>query len=186
MSRKTFIGIATLITIASLSWLVLTPIFFPGAQADAQTAAAHKGFPAPDFTLETPEGGTISLSDYKGKPVLVLLWASWCSVCKATMPGLEDIYKNYAPLGFELLAVNMTTQDTLPAAIDYFQSQNYSYPMLIDRDGTVAREYQMHALPTSVLVGPDGIVMDVVIGSGMSAGYLQAQLDSLFADGIGE
>ncbi len=186
MSKKTFIGIAILITVASLAWLVLTPILLPGVQANSQIAAAHKGFPAPDFTLETPEGDTVTLSDYRGKPVLVLLWASWCSVCKATMPGLESVYQEYAPMGFELLAVNMTAQDTLANAVNYFEAQNYSYPMLIDQDGTVAREYQMHALPTSVLVGSDGIVLDVVIGSGMSAGYLQARLDALLAAGEGE
>lgn len=186
MSKKAFIGIAILITIASLTWLALTPILFPGVQADSQTAAAHKGFLAPGFTLETPEGDSVSLSDFRGKPVLILLWASWCSVCKATMPGLETVYQDYAPLGFELLAVNMTTQDTLSSAVNYFDSQNYSYPMLLDRDGSVARDYQMHALPTSVLVGPDGTVLDVVIGSGMSAGYLQAHLNALLPAGQGE
>ncbi len=186
MSKKSFIGIAITITFLSLAWLLSTPVFFPGVQADSQAAAAHEGFLAPDFTLETPEGELISLSDYRGQPVLVFLWASWCTVCKATMPGLEPVYEAYAPQGFELLAVNMTTQDTLATAINYFTTQNYSFPMLIDQDGTVARDYQMHALPTSVLVGPDGIVLDVVIGSGMNAGYLQAQLDALLAAGNGE
>jgi ABC-type dipeptide/oligopeptide/nickel transport system permease subunit len=58
--------------------------------------------------------------------------------------------------------------------------------MLIDRDGQMAQDYQMHGLPTSILVGPDGIVLDVTIGSGMSAGYLSAQLDQIFASGEGE
>jgi cytochrome c biogenesis protein CcmG/thiol:disulfide interchange protein DsbE len=186
LSKKTFIGIALLIIIASLAWFALTPVFFPGVQAESQTAAAHKGFMAPDFTLETPEGELVSLSDYRGQPVLVLLWASWCTVCKATMPSLETVYQAYAPLGFELLAVNMTTQDTLSTATNYFKTQNYSYPMLIDRDGTVARDYQMHALPTSVLIGRDGVVLDVVIGSGMNAGTLQAKLDALLTAGTGE
>jgi cytochrome c biogenesis protein CcmG, thiol:disulfide interchange protein DsbE len=186
LNKKTFIGIAILILIVNVTWLMITPIRYPGVQADFQTAAPQKGFLAPDFTLETPEGDTITLSDYRGKPVLVLLWTSWCTICKATMPGLEPVYQAYAPLGFELLAVDMTAQDKLSDAISYFEGQNYSYPMLIDQNGTVARDYQMNALPTSILVGPDGIILDVVFGSDLSSGYLQAQLDMLLDTGEGK
>lgn len=186
MNKNTFIGIAVTLLILSLAWTALTPLFFPGVQAENQPAAAHKGFQAPEFTLETPEGELVSLSDYEGQPVLVFLWASWCSVCKGAMPGLQSVYSDYADQGFELLAINMTTQDTLASALSYFQAQGYTYPMLMDRKGEVARDYQMHALPTSVLVGPDGKVLEVVIGSGMSEGALRARLDELFTTGEGE
>ena len=185
MQKRTFLVIATLTVLASLVWMVVTPIYFPGVQAGT-AQAAHKGFQAPDFTLLTPEGQPVTLSDYTGQPVLVFLWASWCTVCKATMPGLEPVYQAYAPQGFEILAINMTAQDTASAAINYFQGQNYSFPMLMDPDGAVARQYQMYAVPTSILVGPDGIVQDVVIGAGMNAGELQAWLDSVLTSGEGE
>lgn len=179
MKRKKFIGIALSLLILSLAWVLLTPLFFPPTQAINDVTAPHPGFKAPDFTLSTPEGETISLNNYQGQPVLVFLWASWCSVCKATMPGLQEVYSTYHPLGFEILAVNTTNQDTLTTAVNYFQAQSYTYPFLLDREGLVSRAYELRALPTSVLVGPDGVVVDVVIGSGMSAGYLRAQLDEI-------
>lgn len=179
MKKKTFIFSALAITILSLVWIILTPIFFPVTQADANTTAAHPGFLAPGFTLQTPQNETLSLSDYEGQPVLVFLWASWCSVCKATMPGLQAVHEAYAPRGFEILAVNTTYQDTLSTAVNYFQSQGYTYPMLLDRDGAISRQYRVHALPTSVLVGPDSTVLDVIIGSGMSEGFLRARLDDI-------
>lgn len=182
MSKKHFIGIATAFLLLSVLWILLTPILFTSAQADSVITAPHPGFVAPGFTLPTLQGENRSLSDYQGQPVLVLLWASWCSVCKATMPGLQTVYETFAPEGFEILAVNTTFQDTRSTAINYFQSQGYTYTMLLDQDGSVAREYQLHALPTSVLVSPDGTVLDVIIGSGLSEGYLRARLDDLFSN----
>lgn len=179
MKKKQFIGIGLGIMMISLIWLLLTPVFFPPAAAESEVTAPHPGFQAPDFKLKTPEGESISLSNYRGQPVLVFLWASWCSVCKAAMPGLQDVYSTYHPLGFEILAVNTTYQDTLPAARNYFQAQGYTYPFVLDPDGSVSRAYKLHALPTAVLVRPDGSVDDVVIGSGLSEGYLRARLDNL-------
>lgn len=180
MLKKHYIALASLILILGIVWTGLTPAIFPAVQAGS-SQAAHEGFLAPDFTLLTPGGDPITLSEYTGKPVLVFLWASWCTVCKATMPGLEPVYQEYGPQGFEILAVNMTSQDTESSAINYFQAQGYSFPVLLDPDGSVARQYQMHALPTSILIGPDGIIQKVVIGAGMNAGELQAWLDDVLS-----
>ena len=179
MNKGSFIAAAAAIILLSLAWVLLTPVLFPGVEAQGTVTAAHPGFAAPGFTLQTFEGETVTLSDHKGQPVLVFLWASWCSVCKATMPGLQEVYEDYAPKGFEILAVNTNFQDTLSAAENYYRDQGYTFPALIDRDGSVSRDYQMHAVPTSVLIDPEGVVVDVVIGSGMSEGYLRAQLDQI-------
>lgn len=185
MNRNKYIPIATIILLLGIGWMLLTPIYFPDVQAGS-SQAAHQGFQAPDFTLQTPDGQSVTLSDQTGQPILVFLWASWCTVCKATLPGLEPVYQEYAPQGFEILAVNMTAQDTAASAINFFQTEGYSFPMLLDPDGTVAQQYQLHALPTSVLIGPDGIVQDVVIGAGMNAGELRAWLDEVLTNGQGE
>ncbi len=185
MKKRNYLIIASLIILLGIAWTLLTPAIFPAVQAGS-SQAAHEGFQAPDFTLSTPDGQFVTLSHLSGKPVLVFLWASWCSVCKATMPGLEPVYQEYAPQGFELVAVNMTSQDVASSAITYFQSQGYTYPMLLDPDGSVARQYQMHALPTSILIGPDGIVQKVVIGAGMNAGELRAWLDEVLSTGQGD
>jgi len=183
VKKKQFIGIALLIILISLAWILLTPIIFPQTSADAAIIAPHRGFLAPGFTLETPSGTSISLADYEGQPVLVFFWASWCSICKTAMPGLESVYQDFAQLGFSILAINTTNQDTLSSAIGYFESQAYTYTFLLDSDGTTANQYRMRAVPTSVLVGPDGIVTDVIIGSGISEGFLRARLGALLAEG---
>jgi len=100
------------------------------------------------------------------------------------MPGLQEVYQDYASQDFEILAVNMTFQDNLTEAVNTFQSRNFTYPILLDQDGSMARAYQLHALPTAVLVDQDGIVLDVVIGSGMSSGYLRSQLNQLLPEKV--
>ncbi len=182
MSKKIFTIIVVSVVLLSLSWIIVTPTLFPIVQAKTDTAAVHKGFQAPDFTLQTPDGQSISLSDYEGRPVLVFLWASWCSICKRTMPGLQSIYEEFAPEGFELLAINTSFQDSLTNAISYFESQGYTYTMLLDQDGSLSRDYQLHAVPLSVLVGPEGEVIDVIIGSGMSEAYLRAKLTDIYGE----
>jgi len=183
MSKRTFLIIISGIILMSLIWIVLTPVFFSGNGVDAGTTAVHRGFQAPEFTLDSLTGDSVSLANYDGQPVLVFFWASWCSVCKRTMPGLQSVYKDYAPMGFEILAVNTTYQDTLSGATNYFTSQGYSYPMLLDRSGDTSQIYRLNAVPLSVLIDPDGDIFDVIIGSGMSEGYLRAYLEDVFPKG---
>ncbi len=182
MKKKTFIIIAISVLLVSLTWFVLTPLLFPSTSGESTIAAPYPGFSAPNFSLNTPGGQVLSLSDYEGQPVLVIFWASWCSVCKRTMPGLQTVYEDYASRGFEILAINTTYQDSYLTAINYFEEQNYTFPFLIDEDGLTASDYKTHALPTSVLIGPDGDVLDVVIGSGMSDALLRSKLDQLLVD----
>jgi peroxiredoxin len=180
MKKKTFILIGALIVLLCFTWVILTPLFFPTIEEKSDPIAVHQGFQAPDFSLPSPTGQYYSLSDYEGQPVLVFLWASWCSVCKRTMPGLQSVYEDFSSRGFEILAINTTFQDTLPTALDYFQSQGYLFTMLLDQDGNLSKVYQLHALPTSVLINPEGEVADVIIGSGMSEGYLRAYLETIY------
>src|SRR5262245_19199440 len=63
--------------------------------------------PAPNFSLQSRDGKTVSLADYKGQVVMVNFWATWCQPCRQEMPHLEAIYKKYNSLGFTLLGVNV-------------------------------------------------------------------------------
>jgi peroxiredoxin len=183
VKKKQFIIIAVSLSLLSVVWVLLTPLLFPVQQAEVSQTAPHRGFYAPGFTLETPQGESFSLSDYHGQPVLIFFWASWCSICKAAMPGLDAVYRDFAPQGFTILAVNTTYQDTLSSAVNHFQAQQFAYTLLLDRDGAVSAEYRVRAVPTSLLIGPDGIVTDVIIGSGISEGFLRARVNALLAEG---
>ena len=173
LKRTRFVILSITITLVSIAWMSFTPLLFPSAEDATEISAPHPGFPAPSFNLEVLSGDALSLSDLKGQPVLIFFWASWCSVCKRTMPGLQSVYEEFHEQGFEILAINSTFQDTLSSAVSYYESQEYTFPFLIDLDGKVTQDYQVRALPTSVLVNSDGIVVDVVIGAGLSEAYFK-------------
>ncbi len=181
MKKKVFLILALLTLILSLAWIILTPIFFPGMKTQPAIAAPHPSFQAPEFSLESPQNTMHALSDYEGQPVLIFFWASWCSICKRTMPELQQVYEVYHPQGFEILAVNATNQNDVNTAISYFETQGYTYTMLLDTTGEVAKVYQLHAFPTAVLVAADGVIADVIIGAGLNGAYLSSQLETMLS-----
>ncbi|MBI3158596.1 MAG: TlpA family protein disulfide reductase [Chloroflexi bacterium] len=150
----------------------------PGAGA-ARLPAPQVGFPAPDFELGTPGGEPIALSDLRGKAVLVNLWASWCGPCRAEMPAIQRVYEEYASRGFVVLAVNATNQDSVTAAVDFAQALGLTFPILLDLDGAVSRQYGLRALPTSFFIRPDGVIEEVVIGGPMAEALLRTRVERL-------
>jgi len=164
----------------SAAWIGVTTIWFspPGAT----TAAPQVGFPAPDFELDSPGGGPIRLSDYRGQVVLVNVWASWCPPCRAEMPDLQRVYTQRRDEGFVVLAVNATAGDTAAAAQAFFTAQQLSFPLLLDSDGQFSATYQVQLLPTSILIDRDGIVRGRFTGA-INAALLNSELDALAAGG---
>lgn len=126
------------------------------------------GMPAPDFTLQTPDGGTLSLSDLRGKYVILDFWASWCAPCRASFPAMKEIYAQYKGRGLEILGISNDSrredwlraleQDQLPwkQVIDEFPEE-YA-PAL------AATLYAVPYLPTLILIDPDGKIVGKLDG----------------------
>ena len=165
-----------------LGVVVLGAIWIAVSQvpASATTGGAipspREGFLAPDFTLETLQGETVTLSDLRGKAVVVNLWASWCPPCRAEMPALQAAYEADRDRGLEILAVDMTYQDTEQDALRFIEEFGLTFTIPMDRDGTVARQYLLRALPSTFFVGPDGVITKVVIGGPMSEATIRTNV----------
>lgn len=151
------------------------------AQASKGTAA-RAGFFAPEVTLPDTAGRTVTLSSYRGQVVLINLWASWCSPCRAEMPAIDQVYRRLSAEGFAVLAVNVTDQDTEADARTLAQSLSLSFPVLFDRDGRVGNAYRVQTLPTSYFVGRDGVIQEVIVGS-MTEAMLEARVKRLLSAG---
>ncbi len=140
------------------------------------------GFPAPDFTLQTIDGRTITLSDLRGKVVIVNLWASWCPPCRAEMPAIEQVYQANKDQGLEVLAVNTTYQDDAAAASQFAQDFGLTFPILLDQDGSVSRRYKLQALPTTFFIDRQGIIRAAVPGGPMKESLIQSKIADLLAE----
>ncbi|MCH8339720.1 MAG: TlpA family protein disulfide reductase [Chloroflexi bacterium] len=163
-------------------WIAVSQVL-ASATTGGAIPSPREGFLAPDFTLETLQGETVTLSDLRGKAVVVNLWASWCPPCRAEMPALQAAYEADRGRGLEILAVDMTYQDTEQDALRFIEEFGLTFTIPMDRDGTVARQYLLRALPSTFFVGPDGVITKVVIGGPMSEATIrtnvQAMLDEL-------
>ncbi len=180
LSQKQLPVLALLILLMSGAW-----IFISAPEADAlenSQSAPSVGFLAPDFTLDTMDGDSITLSDLRGKAVIINLWASWCGPCRAEMPAMQNVYEKYRDKGFTILAVNATSQDSLSAAEAFVEELGLTYPILLDRDGQVSKLYNLRALPTTYFVAPDGSITEVVIGGPMAEALLTIRAELLLAE----
>ena len=119
---------------------------------------------APDFTLRDLSGRYISLSDYKGRVVLLEFWATWCPPCKASVPALIELHKKYEQQGFIVVGVSMDTDSDSPEKVRQFSaSNNINYPVLVGNERT-PKLYNVISIPTSFLIGKDGNIVDIYKG----------------------
>jgi peroxiredoxin len=171
-------------TLFSIVLLVLGGVWIAISATTAASAsiqAPRQGFAAPDFTLSTSLNEPLALSELRGRPVLINVWASWCSPCKEEIPALEAAWQQYRPTGFVVLGINSTFQDDLSHAVAFATKEGITYPVLLDKDGTFSRLYQVRALPTSFFIDANGVIQEVIVGGPMAPALLSERIESLLA-----
>jgi len=125
-----------------------------------------EGQPAPDFTLKTLDGSTVTLSQLQGQPVLINFWASWCEPCRAEMPEIVRAYEAHKADGLVVLAINMTFQDSLPEAQAFVKEFHMPFPALLEDTGAIARDaYRLPVLPMSFFIDRKGVIVHRQIGA---------------------
>jgi cytochrome c biogenesis protein CcmG/thiol:disulfide interchange protein DsbE len=172
---------SALALLAAAAWIFASRAE-PGSTTNGNIPLPRQGFAAPDFSLNTPDGQSISLSELRGRPVLVNLWTSWCPPCRAEMPAMQNAYEAYHDQGFEILAVNATNQDSQQDAIDFAGQYGLTFPILLDTSGEVSGLYQLRSLPTSFFIDRNGVIQDVVIGGPMSEALLRSRVQQLIEE----
>jgi peroxiredoxin len=122
----------------------------------ANSSEATVGQPAPDFTGTDLDGKPISLKDFRGHPILLNFWASWCGPCRAEQPGLTNVQNSLASKGLRIVGV--TVRDNLSGARIYRDEFHVTYPSIFDQAARLGYAYQVDAPPASVFIDADGIV----------------------------
>ena len=119
--------------------------------------------PAPDFTLQSLNGQNMSLSDLRGKAVLLNFWATWCAPCKIEMPWFVELQNEYGAQGLQIVGVAMDDSSKDDIA-KFAKDMGVNYPVLIGKEA-VGEEYGgVPALPESFFIGRDGKIVDKIIG----------------------
>jgi len=132
--------------------------------------------PAPAFILADPSGYAVSLDELRGQVVLVNFWATWCDPCRAEMPELDELAREFGPQGFRVVAVNLL--EDAGRVRRFGDELNLEMPLLLDPGGEVYRAFGVEGLPSSYLVDRDGIIRDVRLGV-VTRRYLESRLPSL-------
>lgn len=154
--NKTLIKLA-LIVILALGLLMM------GCSSKSEPEVAQVGGISPDFKLQSLDGQSVSLSDFKGKPILINFWASWCGPCGYEMPYLQEVYEEWSDKEVVLLAINIG--DSSSTVEKFMQDHNLSFPVLLDTKQIVSQKYNIMALPTTFFIGKDGVIQEKIMGA---------------------
>ena len=128
-----------------------------GAKEEAQHIAGN-------FSLKNLDGKEVSLSQFRGKYLLINFWATWCGPCKVEMPSLEKLYRRFKSDKFDMLGIS---NDMFGDRVvrPYVTAKNITFPMLLDQRMIVSRQYGIVSLPTTILINPKGIIIGVLQGA---------------------
>ncbi len=133
--------------------LLFNILFMVGA-----VGCPDSGKPADDFSLQPVEGGkAISLSQLKGKPTLVVFWATWCPPCRREIPVLKEMYVKYGTK-LNMVGVAVNYRQTQQEVANFSRANGLQYTILWDAENKAADNYCVSGIPTVVLVDPQGIV----------------------------
>lgn len=117
----------------------------------------------PDFSLQDMDGNTHNLSRYKGKPVIVNFWATWCPSCRKEMPSMNRAWDKIRHEGIELIAINVA--DDRESVESFIKMTGVEFPVLLDTESKTAEAWPVRGLPMTFVVDPEGKLVFRAIGS---------------------
>lgn len=176
---RTIIG---LVLILGGGWIIFSRTLVGNSAAGSQTSglepAPIAGHPAPDFELLSVDGETIRLSDFKGQPVIVNFWATWCGPCRAEFPEFQKAAVDNADR-LVIIGVNNTAADQADLIPDFLDEFGITFPIVLDTaDGATVEAYRVLGLPTTIFIDSNGIINEVFIGP-LNKAYIESKITEL-------
>lgn len=161
-ARAYAVALAVVVAVVVAAWAQRT-----------RTRPVLAGDRAPDFEVLDPEGALVTLAAFRGKVVLLNVWATWCAPCKEEMPSMQRLYDMFSRDDFEIAAVSV---DSPPGVLDAFgnaggdpvafaRDLGLTFPVFLDPSGAVERIYRTSGVPESFLIGKDGVVYKKMAGA---------------------
>ena len=143
---------------------VLTPAvgWAQHAQHGTQSSAPNVGAAAIDFDLKSMDGSSVGLASFRGKPLMMNFFASWCDPCREEMPLINEMAARSDKDGYAVLGI--AVEDTRAAIMQYAQEAKLVFPIGLDLNSTVKRAYRIFGPPATFFIDAQGTIRDVVIG----------------------
>lgn len=160
-NSKLIIAIAAIALIAG----VVVARFVHVDNATPPTAQNHNAMPTEmvGFSLPDTDGKMHDINEWRGKIVVLNFWATWCPPCRREMPSMQRMWQKVKGKGVQVLAINVGEDaDTI---FEFLGSYPVSFPLLMDRDGSVVKQFPVTGLPTTYIVDPRGKVVYRAVGS---------------------
>ncbi len=152
-------SIVSLLNVGLLA-LLLTQLLTPASHASTDPLVGHI---APNFSLTIlfpyNQSGTLSLANFKGKPIVLNFWASWCEPCNEEAPLLESSWRQAQMAGKNVIFLGIDYQDSNPNAISFLQRHGIAYANVQDASGAVALNYDVTALPQTIFINQQGRIV---------------------------
>jgi cytochrome c biogenesis protein CcmG, thiol:disulfide interchange protein DsbE len=178
ISNRLIVLMASILILGAL-WTLISRASDTSLQQSGPPSHPKEGFTAPDFTLDLLDGRQLTLSELRGHPILLNFWASWCLPCRSEMPAIENVYQGYKDLGLVVIGLNLTSQDSESDARAFVQELGLTFPIALDRDGSVRERYQLIGLPSTYFIHQSGIVRSIIVGGPMSEATIQSDIEDL-------
>jgi peroxiredoxin len=141
------------VKVAAIALAALLTAADPGAAQNSDP-----GSTPPDFRLKTLAGGTVTLAEYRGRPLLLNFWATWCKPCRGEMTDIIAAYNAHKDQALQVLAINLTDQERMKDVRTFVSEFQMPFPVLLDEKGKVRKSYALRGVPTSVFIDSSGVV----------------------------
>jgi peroxiredoxin len=141
---------------------ILCILFFVGSVVSIQAQELRVGKTAPDFTFTTAEGKSRTLSSYRGKPVALHFWATWCGPCIRELPLIASLSTAKAQ-DLTVLAVNCAEPDQTVSS--FLAKRQLKLNVIMDRDYAISRLYAIDAIPQTYMIDAEGIIRSIQVGA---------------------
>lgn len=136
------------------------------------------GKSAPDFTLQTPDGKNVNLSDFRGKKVILNFWATWCGPCQLEIPHFQAIQNQKGNKDTVILAIDV--KESLSTAKNFANNKGLTFTVLVDTEAKVAQQYCIpNVLPVTLFINTEGVIKARKVGAFQTQKEIENMLDSL-------
>ncbi len=164
MATRVIIMLAVAGTLVIIAAGLLRPNAPQSTSIQARSSSIQIGAVAPAFTLTTPAGKRISLSDFRGKPVMLNFWYAACPGCLAETPGMQKFYTSRHAGGKDFVILGVNVVDNAQVATQFMQQRGLTYPVVLDQNQHVMAMYNINVTPTSYFIDRHGLIRVIAYG----------------------